>query len=882
MTLHDDLQRTLGHAYALENELGGGGMSRVFVAVEVALDRRVVVKVLPAEAAAAVSIERFKREIGLAARLQHPHIVPLLTAGESDGLPYFTMPLVEGESLRARLARQGELPVSDAVRLLREIASALAYAHDRGIIHRDIKPDNILLSGGSAMVTDFGVAKALSESSGGDKGSLTSLGVALGTPAYMSPEQATADPSIDHRADLYALGVLAYEMLTGQPVFAGRGPQHVLAAHVTEAPEPVERRRPGTPTPLAALVMRCLEKRAADRPQTAAEVVRALDAINTPSGGTPPTNAHLSLPPAKVAPPVSRRGVGITLVVIAVAAVVGGSAWMRVRGDAGHGAAAHRIVVLPPSTIGGAMQADVAEGIVEEVNSRLVGVRALEVIGRTTAERYRDTKLSPREIGAELGVGYVLALRIGRDAGDTKRLRVSTELLRASSEAAVWSKPYVVDSAADNVRMQADIAEQVAREMGVTIASDVQARMAARPTDNQEAYDEFLRGRPLVLSPLAKDIRTSVTVLEHAVELDPRFAAAWAALAIAHINKYWVATFDPAERSRAEVAATRASSLAPAAPETEFALGLIAYWGHLDYDGSLVHFRAAVAADPGRAEYQRYMAYPLRRSGRFEEALAALRRGNALGPRNADLLSDGLTWTLSLLGRFDEALVYADSAMILDPDAFYSIAAEVDALVTLGRVDQASRVATRALTERPGIRRLLVDQPSMVLDVAWLLAPAERARVIAGVPEMLPGVVDSTLYMLARAQLRDLAGIDARADFAEVARRLAVRMATQPIDPWVHVRIEVAYTGARQRDAAVQAGQRAIALYDARRDRYEGPDAHIAMALTHLAFGEREDAAREAELWTRANKGNIERLRYYPTYARLRELPRVQALVGGR
>src|SRR5260370_25503770 len=199
------------------------------------------------------------------------------------------MACVEGELLGVRVARHGELPVNHAIRMLREIASALAYAHEHGIVHRDIKPDNVLLSGGSAMVTDFGVAKALSASSNAEHGGITSLGVALGTPAYMSPEQASADPSVDHRADIYSLGVLAYELLTGQPPFAGRTPQNLLAAHVTEVPEPITRRRASLPPALAALVMRCLKKRPADRPQSASEVVHALDDITTPSGGMTPT-----------------------------------------------------------------------------------------------------------------------------------------------------------------------------------------------------------------------------------------------------------------------------------------------------------------------------------------------------------------------------------------------------------------------------------------------------------------------------------------------------------------------------------------------------------------------------------------------------------------
>src|SRR3982751_4418934 len=319
--LRSQLQTALGSAYTLERELGGGGMSRVFVATDVALDRKVVVKVLPDEMAGQVSLERFRREIALAARLQHPHVVPLLTAGDAEGLPYFTMPLVEGESLRTRLARHGELPLSEAMRLLREIASALSYAHEHGLVHRDIKPDNVLLSGGGAMITDFGVAKAISASSNSEGGSATSMGVALGTPAYMSPEQASADPTVDHRADIYAFGVLAYELLTGQPPFVGRSPQGLLAAHVTETPEPIPRRRATIPPALGALVMRCLEKRAADRPQRAADLVPALEQITTPSGGSMPTRAGAATSAAGPGA-ASRRSSAMRWVGLAVAIVI--------------------------------------------------------------------------------------------------------------------------------------------------------------------------------------------------------------------------------------------------------------------------------------------------------------------------------------------------------------------------------------------------------------------------------------------------------------------------------------------------------------------------------------------------------------------------------
>src|SRR5918999_5534467 len=281
------LQESLGSAYALERELGGGGMSRVFVARDLTLGRKVVVKVLPPELAAALSVERFKREIMVAAAMQHPNIVPVLSTGNTERLPYFVMPFVEGESLRVRLGR-GPLSVREAVSVMKDVARALAFAHGRGVIHRDIKPDNIIISGATATVTDFGVAKAVAASRAGPArgtieartpggSTITHAGVSLGTPTYMAPEQAAADPNTDHRADLYALGIVAYEMLVGAPPFQGRSPQALLAAQLTELPRPISQRRYGVPAALERLIMQCLEKNPTDRPRNAADMVRALD-----------------------------------------------------------------------------------------------------------------------------------------------------------------------------------------------------------------------------------------------------------------------------------------------------------------------------------------------------------------------------------------------------------------------------------------------------------------------------------------------------------------------------------------------------------------------------------------------------------------------------
>ena len=290
--LRDQLQTTLSGSYTLERELTGGGMSRVFVANDDRLDRPVVVKVLSPDLAAGISAERFEREIKLAASLQQANIVPVLSAGDTNGLPFYTMPYVEGESLRARLGKLPPLSTTEVLRILGDVARALQYAHERGIVHRDIKPDNVLLSGGTAVVTDFGIAKALSAArTTSDSATITQLGTSIGTPAYMAPEQAAGDPDVDHRVDIYAFGCMAYELLAGRPPFHNRTPQRVLAAHMGEAPESLAELRPDVSPSLADLVMRCLAKDSASRPSNAADLIRLLDAVT--SGGMPAMPAVL-------------------------------------------------------------------------------------------------------------------------------------------------------------------------------------------------------------------------------------------------------------------------------------------------------------------------------------------------------------------------------------------------------------------------------------------------------------------------------------------------------------------------------------------------------------------------------------------------------------
>jgi len=321
--LLDRLKAALSDRYRIERELGAGGMATVYLAEDLKHHRKVAVKVLRPELAAALGPERFLQEIDIAAQLQHPHILPLHDSGEAGGFLFYVMPYIEGPSLRDKLAKEGELPIGDAVRILRDVVDALTEAHAHGVVHRDIKPENILLRGRHALVTDFGVAKAVSEATGAHK--LTTEGVALGTPAYMAPEQASADPHLDQRVDIYAVGAVAYELLTGRPVFMGTTPQMILSAHMTEPPQPVTKHRDTVPAALESVVMRCLEKRPADRWQIAEELLPHLEALATPSGGVTPTQ---TAPVSAVAPKGRGRlfQLAAAVVLVAIATLVGWNA----------------------------------------------------------------------------------------------------------------------------------------------------------------------------------------------------------------------------------------------------------------------------------------------------------------------------------------------------------------------------------------------------------------------------------------------------------------------------------------------------------------------------------------------------------------------------
>jgi len=706
-TLRFQLEASLGAAYVIERELGGGGMSRVFVATEAALGRRVVIKVLPAETIAGVSVERFKREIQVAARTQHPHIVPLLTAGEAAGAPYFTMPFVEGETLRARLMRGDVLSLPDAVRVLREIASALAYAHDRGIVHRDIKPENVLLSSGAAMVTDFGIAKAVSVArTGAAESALTGVGTSLGTPAYIAPEQATGE-GVDHRADIYAWGVVAYELLAGHHPFSDKlSAQQFIAAHIAEVPAPLlpELINRGmasgaTAQSLSRLVMSTLEKDPAQRPQRASELVAQLSAVGTPSGGFAVDGRRRASPWA---------------IAVAAAVIIVGSL-VAVLVSRRHAAAAtldpKRVVVASFANHTGdasldsygAMAADwIARGLASAGSVDIAGT-ASELAARGTTAHAGDRPPTLRQLALDAGAGLVISGAYYRQ-GDT--ILFQADFTDAIADKLIQSVGPVGAPVARPLDAVGPLRQRVLGSLALMLDPGLAglATVLHQPPD-PAAYREYLAGEDVFY----KDDNAALVHFARATKLDSSFVYPLLRTETIFANQWRMREAD----SVGKVIARHAAAL------TEYEQG------YESYTEALVH--GDPAANYAAAERMVRVA-PNAAFPRYGLGIAAIVTGR---PREADSIFHNLdpmsgvlrgriyyysnySIALHALAAFDRELDMARRGERQYPGRLFLMVDEVMALAALGRTDEVAARVTTGTTMSDDIGRA----PETLLRVA--------------------------------------------------------------------------------------------------------------------------------------------------------------------
>ncbi len=705
-SLGERLRQILQDRYLILRELGRGGSATVYLADDLRHGRRVALKVLDPALAAAVGPERFLREIQIEARLTHPHILPLHDSGSADGVPYYVMPFVEGESLRDLLAREPQLPVENALRYTREVAEALAYAHEQGVVHRDIKPENILIERGHAVVTDFGIARALDESGGGK---LTQTGVSVGTPAYMSPEQAAGDGRVDGRSDIYSLGCVLFEMLAGRAPFVGANTASVVHQHLSVEPPRVTDLRPAAPPGLDAVIIRALAKSPADRYGDAEQFLRALEEAE---------RAPTPLPASSMP---SRRALRLPHAVVAslLAATLAAGWWLR--GHSGSGRI-DSLAVLPLSNLSGDPQQEYfADGMTEELIAELSQISALRVISRTSAMAFKNARRPLPEIARRLGVDALMEGSVLR-AGE--RVRINAELIQARPERHLWGERYE-RPLSDVLALQSEVAQAIARRIAVALTPQERQRLEKSVRVNPAAHDEVLKGRFFMSRFDVKSFQAALDHFNRAVEADPGYAAAWSGVADAY---YGLSnqTLPPAEAmEKARAAARKALELAPDLPAAHASLGVVLAEYDWDWAAAEREYRLALGLDPNNAQARLYFALLLTLTGRYEEAFEEYGVAHRLDPLST-FVAYQQAFAYYLARRYDDAArryIALESADTNSAVPHYS----------LGLIYEAKGMLPEAIAEyRRGVLHWENGYPFALLAHAYAVAgyAAESRRIL--------------------------------------------------------------------------------------------------------------------------------------------------------
>ena len=644
------LQAALAGHYTIEGEAGRGGMAAVFRALDLKHHRPVAIKVLHPELASAIGPDRFLHEIEIAARLQHPHILPLHDSGQADGFLYYVMPFVDGESLRQRLDREKQLPLEDALQITREVADALDYAHGQGVIHRDIKPENILSLGRHAVVADFGIARAISVAGGQN---LTHTGVVLGTPTYMSPEQAMGGQAMDGRSDLYSLACVLYEMLAGEPPFTGATMESVLYQHITAQVRPVTAMRPVVPAPVTQALTRALAKAPADRFATSAQFVHALSTL-------PATEARV----VARAPRSRRRVVALAAaaLLLAVVAIGARAGWLSNLLPQGR---IRSLAVLPLDNLSHDPEQEYfVDGMTEQLITELAQLGGVSVTSRTTVMRYKGTQKTVREIGRELDVDAIIEGSVMR-AGT--QVRITAQFIRVDQDRHLWAKSYQGD--VRNVfALQNEVAQAITQQIRLKLTPRDEARLAGNRPANPEAHEAYLKGRYLARGPNVDAVRKGMEFFKEAIAKDPNYALAYAGLADAHILLGQEILSDPREAyGQAKEWAARALALDNRLGEAyaSMAYASLLSWEWADAERE---FQRAIELNPRYAQAHSWYASYLLAVGRLEDAVAEARRAWELDP--SDLSVDLNLGMCFYYGRhFDEAIEHFRRILEANPHA---------------------------------------------------------------------------------------------------------------------------------------------------------------------------------------------------------------------
>jgi TolB-like protein/Flp pilus assembly protein TadD len=869
------LEMALADRYALQRELGHGGMATVYLAEDLKHDRLVALKVLKPELAQALGADRFLREIKTTAQLTHPHILPLLDSGDAAGTLFYVMPYVEGESLRDRLTREKQLPQDDALQISREVADALSYAHTHGVIHRDIKPENILLESGHAVVADFGIARAIDQARG-EK--LTGTGIALGTPAYMSPEQAAGSTDLDGRSDLYSLGCVLYEMLAGQPPFTGPTAESLVHQHLAAAPPSITGIRPAVPAHVAATLERALAKSPADRFNAVTLFADALD---------PPASPAATAQPSGPTAPMSQRFSGgwVALIVIAALVIIAGAVvvdrWTR-RGATGSGHPRTAIAVLPFQNLSAERtHAYFADGLHDELLTQLAKVAALNPISRTSVMEYATRTKPLTQIAQELNVGTIIEGSV-QVVGD--RLRVNVQLIEAATDEHLWAERY--DRTLDDAfAVQSDIAQRIVEAVGATLGGAERSAIAAAPTSNAEAYRLFLQGQDYYRRPgyLRRNWEIAQDFFERALAEDPAFALAHAVLSELHGRISWHRhDLSPERLVRQRTEAEIALQLAPNLPEAHRAMGLVHHFAR-NWQASLEEYHRALSGLPNDAWLWVLIGGVNRRLGHWDESLRALDKLIALDPRNADHFADLGGYTSLALHAYQDAVHWYSRSLTLAPDvAGTDVTRGWTWVVWRGRLD-----SLRAALDRHPPAADLGDVGSASAQRARLLFWERRPDSLLALLRQAPQsafagqefYLPTALYAAWAHRLRG-DGVRAGAAF-DSARVLLDSVVVLLPDDWrVRAARGLALTGLGRRQEALREARWLEQSRISRDDALGGPLVGENRARILAGVGE-ADAALEAieRLLAGPSWLSAHVLRLDPLWDPIRDDPRFQALL---
>ncbi len=834
--------KTISH-YKILEELGKGGMGVVYKAQDTKLDRTVALKFLPPDLTADPDAkQRFIHEARAASALDHPNICTIYEINEADDQLFIAMAYIEGQTLKDKI-KAGPLGADEAAGIVLQVAEGLQEAHEHGIIHRDIKPANIMITPkGRAKIMDFGLAKS------GGVPDLTQEGTTLGTVAYMSPEQTRGD-EVDHRTDIWSLGVMFYEMATGRRPFRGDYEQAVVYSILNEDPEPPGDAHDEEAMGIDSILERCLKKAPAERYPAATDLIADLRAFST---GTTPFSSRTGLGAFETR--AGRRGAWWTW--IGVVAVLGAAAAIilpRVLSTTRDEPVAERkmLAVLPFENLGAPEDDYFADGITEEITARLAGIRELGVIARTSAMQYKDTGKVIPVIGQELGVGYILegTIRWQHMADGPSRIRVTPQLIRVSDATHLWAHVYQMDIS-DIFQVQSDIAGKVAEALGITLLGLERQVVEARPTDNLKAYDYYLRAQDYAnRSYGVDDQRTALALCNSAIEQDSTFAEAWALRSHTRSLMYW---FDhertPKAQDAARTSAIRALELAPGAPEPHLAMGYYYYWCLLDYDNALDEFGRARELQPNNAETLSAVAYVQRRQGRFEAALKNLEMSLDLDPLSW-LRGYELAGTHMSLRQYEEAERHLDRAIALRPEWPFPYGWK--ALLNV-RWTGDTAAARAVLKKIPGGLEMTGDLLSFLL---FQLDSMDRDYEAA--LERLSSSTEETIenhylvyptsglrgWMYDRLGKKDLAFT-----YYDSARvYLESRIESRPDDARLHSTLGLVYAGLGRKQDAVREGRLSLELLPLSKDASRAPYNLLHLAWIYTTVGEYDLAMDQLE-----------------------------------